>query len=75
MAQLTTAERVTRLETEMLAVIKTQEKLQESYDNINGKLDEILALRNKGVGAFWVASSLVGTGIVGLFWQLIEWLK
>lgn len=53
-------------------------KLESSYDslsatvgNIDTKLDDLLALRNKGVGAFWLATLLTGSGIVG-FIELIK---
>ena len=72
-------ERLARLETEVAHILKNQKEYEEDYAKswaaVNGKLDEILALRNKGIGAFWVASSLIGTGIVSFVWQLFDWLK
>lgn len=76
---MTEAERIARLETEMVQLkVAHQEAEAERkahWDEVNKKLDELLALRNKGVGAFWVASSLLGTGILGLFWEVIGWFK
>lgn len=61
-------ERLARLEERVNA-------LEVKVDSMNDKLDELLALRYKGVGAFWVASSLIGTGIVGALIQVVAWLK
>lgn len=44
--------------------------LEDKVDSMNDKLDELLALRYKGVGAFWLASSLIGTGIIGFIYAL-----
>lgn len=65
---ITQAERIAALE---VRVFDVQKKQQE----INDKLDELLAMRNKGVGAFWLASTLLGTGIVGFIVQCIEWWR
>lgn len=42
---------------------------------INTKLDELLQLRQKGLGAFWLASALVGTGVMGFVTWVIDILK
>lgn len=68
MASLTQAERITALEVRMADV-------QVKQAEINDKLDDLLAMRNKGIGAFWLASTLLGTGIVGMIVQLISWWK
>lgn len=49
--------------------------LEDKVEDMNHKLDELLALRYKGAGAFWLAATLIGTGIVGVFTQLLTWLK
>jgi len=57
---------------ERLAVVETKlERLQDIED----KLDDLIALRNKGTGAFLLASALLGTGIIGTIVQIIEWMK
>lgn len=61
-------ERIMRLETQM-ADIQTQQT------QINDKLDDLIALRNKGFGVFWVISTLFGIGIVGFAAQLFSWLR
>lgn len=55
---ITQAERITALEVRVSA-------MQVQQQEINAKLDELLVLRNRGIGAFWLASGLLGTGIVG----------
>lgn len=45
------------------------------FKNLDTKLDEILALRNKGAGVFWLVSCLVGTGIIGMIVQFVSWVK
>lgn len=68
-------ERLARLETTVSHILKNQEDYDKNWEAANKKLDDILALRNKGIGAFWVASSLIGTGIVSFVWQLFDWIK
>lgn len=50
-------------------------EMQVQQKEINDKLDTLLAMRNKGLGAFWLASTLLGTGIVGFIVQIISWWK
>jgi hypothetical protein len=65
---MTQIERLTRVEERVNA-------LGAKVDDMDKKLDELLNLRNKGVGAFWVASGLFGTGIVTAFLQFLAWMK
>lgn len=62
------AQRIAVLE---LEVRSTKEELSD----VNKKLDELLQLRSKGVGAFWLASTLLGTGLVGVVTVLINWAR
>lgn len=64
----TTNERITALETKVESMLETDKE-------ISAKLDELLTFRNKGVGAFWLASSLMGTGMVGGFLTFIDWMR
>lgn len=50
-------------------------EMQAQQREINDKLDTLLAIRNKGLGAFWLASTLLGTGIIGFVVQLISWWR
>lgn len=68
MASINQGERIATLEVRLSAV-------ETKQDEINGKLDDLLAMRNKGIGAFWLASTLLGTGIVGFIVQLVSWWK
>lgn len=65
---ITQAERITALEVRVTDLLKTQQET-------NDKLDELLTMRNKGIGAFWLASTLLGTGIVGFIVQFIDWWR
>lgn len=47
----------------------------ERLDRIDGKLDELLELRNKGAGMFLVVSAIIGTGVMGLVYTLIQWFR
>lgn len=61
---------------ERIAVLEFQVALlQSTVNETNNKLDELLTLRSKGVGAFWLASGLLGTGFVGAIAVFIDWLK
>lgn len=66
---------MTRTEAERLAVVETRlSALEKSNESIEAKLDELIAMRNKGIGAFWLASGLMGTGIVGAVTAMWNWL-
>lgn len=61
---------------ERIAVLELQVKqLSTDVQSMEGKLDELLLLRSKGMGAFWLASSLFGTGIVGVMYYVIQWMR
>ncbi len=64
----TQAERLTALEVRV-------EDMQRQQREIADKLDNLIGMRNKGIGAFWLASTLLGTGIVGFIVQLTSWWK
>lgn len=51
------------------------QELTDASKAIDGKLDELLQLRSRGMGAFWLASSILGTGIVGAVFALIQMMK
>lgn len=56
-------QRISKLEAE-LAMLK----------DMNEKLDSLLALKNKGVGAFWLASALIGVVITATFEAVKGWI-
>jgi len=49
--------------------------IEMKIEALNTKMDELLALRSKGMGAFWVASLLFGTGIFGFVMTMLSWMK
>lgn len=55
----TQIERLTRVEEQV-------NSLKDAIKDMEGKLDSLLELRWKGAGAFWLAATLLGTGIVGI---------
>lgn len=57
--------RLAVLETEMRQVLRAQEKFTKNWEAVDSKLDELLGLKQRGIGAFWLASALAGTGIIG----------
>lgn len=61
MIQLTQAERITALEVKV-------DDLMTELKSTNTKLDSLLELKAKGMGAFWLASTLAGL----LFYSLID---
>jgi hypothetical protein len=65
---MTQAERITALEVQV-------GQLSRDVNVMNSKLDELLALRNKGAGAFWLASLLFGTTLLGVAGVIVNWMK
>ncbi len=64
---ITLAERVAALEAKMGI-------LERGQNSMDSKLDDLLALRNKGAGAFWLATSLAGAGAISIFLQISHWI-
>jgi hypothetical protein len=62
------AERLAGLEARM-------HTLEGYYGEINGKLDSLMELKNKGAGIFWLASALFGTLIVLAGTNIMNWFK
>lgn len=61
---------------ERLAVLETQVlQLTKLVNEMDAKLDQLVELRARGVGAFWVASAIIGTGIVGSALSLWHWIR
>lgn len=76
---MTNAERIAQLET-LVEVLRDEQRahilaVKQESEKTNRKLDDLLMLRAKGVGAFWLASTLLGTGIVGMIVSIVEWFK
>lgn len=75
MNAIATGERLAKLETEVKQILAAQTEFKENWEEVNRKLDDLLSLRNKGIGAFWLASILTGTGIIGVLASMFDWWK
>lgn len=77
--QRSEVERITALEVQLAnlqaAMTLHMAETEKRQENMDGKLDDLLGLRNKGVGAFWLASALAGTGIIGAILSFFDWWK
>jgi len=75
----TSLERLRALEVQISTLNKemTQHFVDDRVfqESVDGKLDELLELRNKGIGAFWLVSTIIGGGFVGAVITLLNWLK
>lgn len=65
---ITQSERIATLEIQVTFLLEEQK-------DMNKKLDDLLELRNKGMGVFWLASILFGTSLMGALSLMISWLK
>src|SRR3546814_13666432 len=45
---------------------------RKENQSLEAKLDEVLALKNKGLGAFWLASALIGSGVISGILPLVS---
>lgn len=61
-------ERIARLEEKV-------NELDSKMQRIEDKLDSLLELKNKGAGAFWLVSLVVGSGIIGILLESVRWLS
>lgn len=68
MVERTQAERITALEVENRA-------LKTEVQAMNSKLDQLLELKNKGLGAFWLVSIIGAVILSNLGNWLGAWLK
>lgn len=75
----TQLERIATLEVELKLLqeeIKEDvRRSEERHNEMSSKLDDLLALKQKGLGAFWLVSSLFGIGFVSIFTEALSWLK
>lgn len=57
---------------ERISILETQfDQYKIDTKEIKDKLDELIQLKAKGVGALWLVSLIVGTGLFGLFSSMI----
>lgn len=71
----TNPERITALEVEVKYLRETVSDLLEVTKAQNEKLDSLLELKAKGMGAIWLASAVLGSGILGAIYMLTSWLR
>jgi len=69
------ASRIAVLEADQRHNAREIGEIKRGQQSIESKLDELLALRNKGAGVFWLASILFGTGLFGAGTALAEWVR
>lgn len=65
---LPVGERVAILETKMTEVTS-------GLEDIKGKLDELLQLKAKGMGAMGLVSLLVGSGLIGIIVTVLQFFN
>ena len=67
-----------RVEVEVIALKESldehKKQTVEQFTDIGKKLDDLLTLRNKGAGVFWLISSLMGVGFIGGTVQFLHYM-
>lgn len=51
------------------------EETRSEYQSVSAKLDNLLTLKHKGMGAFWLASTLIASGLIGFVSTFVSWLR
>jgi hypothetical protein len=64
-----------KLEQYSLQCARERAETKSDISAMDAKLDELLGLKNKGMGAFWLASSLLGTSLIGAVSFFLSWMK
>lgn len=57
-----------------MAVEVRLKAVEEKVDAIDAKLDRLLTLRDQGTGVFWLASAILGSGIIGGLMALFSYI-
>lgn len=59
-----------------VATLEAQhDTVNEDLKEIKEKLDELLHLKSKGMGALWLVSLIVGSGVLGLILTVINFFS
>ncbi len=59
-----------------IATLETKvSALETELKAMDAKLDQLLHLQSKGQGAFWIASALFGTGLIGFGSLILNWFR
>ncbi len=62
-------------EPERIAALETEVRLlKETVQELTKLVNDLIGLRNKGAGAFWLATSLAGAGAISICLQVLHWL-
>lgn len=58
------------------AVLKAQiETLETKVDTLTKTINELVAIKNKGMGAFWLASIILATAFTTVISAVGSWLR
>lgn len=69
-------ERLVRVEETVKHIQEDVKELREKLPMIESKLDELITIKQKGAGVFWLLSTIMGeVGIVGLIMFVFEHLR
>lgn len=61
---------------ERIAVLENEwTNAKQDLSEIKKKLDELLHLKSKGMGALGLVSLLIGSGVIGLIFAIINFFK
>lgn len=61
---------------ERIAVLEIEvEMLKESLEKISTKLDALLELKTKGMGALGLVSLILGSGVIGIIVMAVNFFK
>jgi hypothetical protein len=67
--------RLAALEARVYHIERSIETINKSIGGMDGKLDQLIDLRSKGMGVFWVLSLLFGSGMVASIVSAIHWIR
>lgn len=63
-------------EAERIAILETKyETMEQNLKEISTKLDTLLELKSKGLGAFWLVGIILSSGILGLIVTATSFFK
>ena len=63
-----TVTRIARLEERVDLLI-------DRFDKRDEKIDQLLELKNKGLGAFWLVSLIFGSSLIAALTAVISWVR
>lgn len=79
MSDIITAERVAVLESQVehlnAQMVLDRAERREEIGELSSKIDELLSLKHKGAGAFWLFGIIFGSGIIAAATAIVSWFK